>query len=125
VPKTRRSLFYLASYLILTGLGLLFAPGTLLKLLFANHDYPGAFVQFSGILMLGLGAIVINVICYGSRVFYRATLIARIPMWICIMGLYLYTRETFFVVVLCVLGLGILITGSCYLSERRNAGAQT
>ena len=123
MPKTRRSLYYLATYLILTGLGLLFTPGTMLKLLFANHEYPGAFVQLSGILMLGLGIIVINVILYGSRVFYRATLMARIPMWICIMGLYLYTRETFFIVVLCVLGLGILVTGSCYLSERGNASA--
>ena len=123
MPKTRRSLFYLASYLILTGLGLLFAPQTLLKLMFASHEYPGAFVQLSGILMLGLGILVINVIRYGSRVFYRATLMARIPMWICIMGLYLYTRESFFLVVLSVLGLGIAITGSCYLSERGNAGA--
>ncbi len=123
MPKTRRSLYYVAAYLILTGLGLLFAPGTMLKLLFANHDYPGAFVQLSGILMVGLGIIVVNVICYGSRVLYRATLIARIPMWICIMGLYLYTRETFFIVVLCVLGLGIVVTGSCYLSERNNASA--
>jgi hypothetical protein len=111
-------LFYLASYLTLTGLGLLFAPGPFLKLLFASHEYPGAFVQFSGILMLGLAAVVMNIIKYGSQVFYRATLIARIPMWILTLGLYLYTRETFFIVVLCVLGLGIVLTGSFYLSER-------
>lgn len=121
MPKTRRSLFYLASYLTLTGLGLLLAPAAFLKLLFANHEYPGAFVQFSGILMLGLAAVVINVIKYGNRVFYRATLIARIPMWICTVGLYLYTKETFFIVVLCVLGLGIVLTGSFYLSERGKA----
>ena len=121
MPKTRRSLFYLATYLTLTGLGLLFAPGTFIKLLFANHEYPGAFVQFSGILMLGLAAVVVNVIKYGNRVFYRATLIARIPMWICTVGLYLYTKETFFIVVLCVLGLGIVLTGSFYLSERKGA----
>jgi len=118
MPKTRRSLFYLATYLTLTGLALLFAPGPFLKLLFANHEYPGAFVQFSGILMLGLAVVVVNVIKYGNPVFYRATLLARIPMWICTVGLYLYTKETFFIVVLCVLGLGIVLTGSFYLSER-------
>ena len=118
MPRTRRTLFYLASYLSLTGLALLFAPGTTLKLLFATREYPDPFVQFSGILMLGLALIVVNVIKYGSPVFYRATLIARIPMWICILGLYLNTKETFFVVVLCVLGLGIVLTGSSYLLER-------
>ncbi len=118
MPKTRRSLFYLATYLTLTGLALLFVPGPFLKLLFANHEYPGAFVQFSGILMLGLAVVVVNVIKYGNPAFYRATLLARIPMWICTVGLYLYTKETFFIVVLCVLGLGIVLTGSFYLSER-------
>ena len=118
MPKTRRSLFYLATYLLLTGLALLFIPATFTKLLFATREYPGAFVQFSGILMLGLAAVVINIIKYGSKIFYRATLIARIPMWICTLGLYFYTKETFFIVVLCVLGMGIVITGSCYLSER-------
>lgn len=118
MPRTRRSLLYLASYLTITGLALLFAPRSFLKLLFANHEYPGAFVQFSGILMLGLAIVVVNIIKYGNPIFYRATLLARIPMWICTVGLYLYTKETFFIVVLCVLGLGIVLTGSFYLSER-------
>jgi len=39
-------------------------------------------------------------------------------MWTCTPGLYFYTGETFFIVVLCVLGLGIVLTGSFYLSER-------
>lgn len=121
MPKTIRSLFYLAGYLTLTGLGLLFAPQFILKLLFASHDYPGAFVQFSGILMIGLAVVVMNIIRYGNRILYRTTLMARIPMWICTLGLYLHTRETFFVVVLCVLGLGIVLTGSFYLAERGKA----
>jgi hypothetical protein len=122
LPKTRRSLFYLATYLTLTGLAMLFSPAWFLKLLFASHEYPGAFVQFSGILMIGLGIVVMNVIRYGSPVFYRATLMARIPMWLLILGLYFYTRETAFIVILGVLGLGIVITGSCYLAERGKTG---
>lgn len=114
-------MFYLAGYLSFTGLGLLFAPQLILRLLFANHEYPGAFVQLSGILMIGLAIIVANIIRYGNRVLYRTTLMARIPMWICILGLYFHTRETFFIVVLCVLGLGIVITGTFYLSERTNS----
>ncbi|HEX4278195.1 MAG TPA: hypothetical protein VHZ74_22730 [Bryobacteraceae bacterium] len=118
MPKTRRSLFYLASYLTLTGLALMFAPHTFLRLAFATRDYPGTFVRFSGILMIGLAVIVMNIIKYGNRVLYRTTLMARIPMWILILGLYFYTKESFFIVVLGVLGLGIVITGSYYLKER-------
>ncbi|HWF09714.1 MAG TPA: hypothetical protein VG297_14695 [Bryobacteraceae bacterium] len=118
MPGTRRSLFYLAGYLTLTGIGLLFAPQFVLKLLFANHGYPGAFVEFSGILMIGLAVVVMNIIKYGNRILYRTTLMARIPMWICTLGLYLHTGERFFIVVLFVLGLGIVLTGSFYLMER-------
>jgi hypothetical protein len=118
MPKTRGTLFYLAAYLTLTGLALLFAPQFTLKLLFANHDYPDAFVEFSGILMIGLAIVVMNIIKYGNRIWYRTTLMARIPMWICTLGLYFHTGEAFFVVVLCVLGLGIVLTGSSYLAER-------
>src|SRR3954454_15482476 len=104
MPKTRRTLFYLASYLLITGFALLFVPNQFLKLTFATREYPGEFVRFSGILMIGLAAVVINILRYGNKNFYRATLIARIPMWIGTLGLYLYTRETFFIVVLAVLG---------------------
>jgi len=116
-------LFYLAGYLTITGLALLFTPQSFLKLAFANHEYPNAFVEFSGILMIGLAVVVMNIIKYGNRVLYRTTLMARIPMWICTLGLYLHTRETFFVVVLCVLGLGIVLTGSFYLAESGNSEA--
>jgi hypothetical protein len=121
LPKTRRSLFYLAGYLTLTGLALIFIPHLFLRLLFANHEYPGAFVQFSGVLMIGLAVVVMNVIKYGNRALYRTTLMARIPMWILTLGLYFYTNETFFIVVLCVLGLGIVLTGTFYLQERANS----
>jgi hypothetical protein len=121
VPKTRRSLYYLATYLITTGLALFLAPQLTLKLLMANHDYPGTFVQFSGVLMIGLSIVVLNVIRYGNPNFYRATLFARIPMWFLILGLYIETQETALIIVLGVLGLGIVITGSCYLKERGQA----
>jgi hypothetical protein len=118
MKKTRRSLFYLAGYLFPTGLGLLLAPQWFMKLLFANHEYSDAFPQFSGTLMIGIGIVVVHVILYGNPLLYRMTLLVRIPMWLCTLGIYLHTGETFFLVVLAVLGLGILITGSMYLLER-------
>src|ERR1035437_7297271 len=118
MKKTRRSLDYLAGYLFPTGLCLLLAPQWSLKLLFANDDDSDAFPQFSGTLLIGLGIIVVTVILYGNPVLYRMTLIVRITLWVCTLAIYRHTGERFFLVILGVLGLGILITGSMYLSER-------
>ena len=53
--KTRLSLFYLGSYLVLIGLGLLFAPQGTLKILQSNRDYDDVFPRIAGMLMSGLG----------------------------------------------------------------------
>jgi hypothetical protein len=118
MKKTRRSLFYLAGYLFPTGFCLLLAPQWFMKLLFANHEYSDAFPEFSGSLLIGLGIVVATVIRHGNPILYRMTLLVRIPIWLCVLGIYLQTKETFFLVVLGVVGLGILVTGSMYLSER-------
>jgi hypothetical protein len=117
--RTRLSLFYLAGYLFPTGLGLLFAPQFFLKLLLSNQRYSDAFPQFSGILLIGLGIVVVTVILYGNPIFYRMTLIVRIVLWTGILFIWLRSRDPVFLVVLGVLGFGILLTGSFYLADRR------
>ena len=109
MPKTRRSLYYLATYLFLTGLAFLLVPQFSLRLLLANHPYSD---------VIGLAVVVANVIRIGDARFYPVTLMARIPMWFMILGIYLRSEEKSLLVVLGVLGLGIVVTGSCYLSER-------
>ena len=53
--KTRLSLLYLGSYLVLIGLGLLFAPESTLRLLQSNAEYGNVFPRIAGMLMSGLG----------------------------------------------------------------------
>ncbi|MEQ1945588.1 MAG: hypothetical protein ABL995_00260 [Bryobacteraceae bacterium] len=118
MKKTRLSLFYLAGYLIPTGLSLFFAPQWTLKALFASGEYTDVFPQFAGSLMVALGIIVLAVIRYGNPVFYRTTLIVRVWIWLSVLGIYLRSGERLLVVVLGVVGFGMLLTGSLYLSER-------
>jgi len=120
MPKTRWSLLYVAGYTSLTGLGLLLAPQLTLKLLFANHEYTDAMPQLSGALMIGLSIVIIHVILYGNRIFYRMTLLVRIPMWLSVVGIYFHTNETFLLVILGVTGFGIVMTSTFYLMERGN-----
>jgi uncharacterized protein YjeT (DUF2065 family) len=121
--RTRLSLFYLAGYLIPTGLGLFLAPQFFLKLLLSDRQYSDAFPQFAGILLVGLGIVVVTVILYGNPIFYRMTLIVRLALWTGIFVIYLRSGDPFFIVVLCVLGFGILLTGSIYLWERSGGTA--
>ena len=114
------SLFYLAGYLFPTGLGLYIAPQFFLKLLLSNQQYSDAFPRFAGILLVGLGIVVTTVIVYGNPIWYRMTLIVRLVLWTGIFGIWLQSRDPVFIVVLCVLGFGILLTGSFYLLDRRH-----
>ena len=118
MKHTRLSLFYLAGYLIPTGLCLYFAPRWFMKLLFSNRQYDDAFPQFSGVLLFGIGLIVLAIIRYGNPDFYRITLVVRVVFWLGILGIYLNTRDPFFIAVLCVLGFGMLLTGTIYFLER-------
>jgi len=52
--RTRLSLFYLSSYLLLIGLGLPFAPHATLTILQSNGDYGDIFPRIAGMLMSGI-----------------------------------------------------------------------
>jgi uncharacterized protein YjeT (DUF2065 family) len=119
--RTRLSLYYLAGYLFPTGLALFFAPQAFMKMLFSNQQYSDAFPQFSGLLLIGLGIVVVTVIRHGNPILYRMTLIIRIVLWTGIFAIWLQSRDPFFIAVLCVLGLGIVLTGSFYLADRRKS----
>ncbi len=118
MSKTRLSLFYLVTYLTLTGLGLMIAPEQVLRLLMASHQYDDAMPRFAGILMLALGLVVSQIIRLRVEALYPITVLVRLVIWVYVLWLYFHSGDTFFAAVLGVLGLGILITGSAYLSER-------
>lgn len=117
--RTRLSLLYLAGYLLPTGLLLYVAPQFLMKLLFSNQQYSDAWPQFGGVCLIALGILVVHVILFGSAVWYRATLMVRIVILAGIFGIWLRSRDPFFLVVLGVVGFGVLLTGSFYLADRK------
>ena len=117
--KTRYSLFYLATYLFLTGVGLLIAPDWTLRLLLSNGHYDAVFVRFVGALMIGLSAVVSQIIRYRVDVLYPTTVAVRLFFLACITWFYLSTRDPVFLVMLGVVGLGVLLTASGLILERR------
>ncbi len=60
--RTRVSLYYLATYLWLGGIGLIFAPGLDADPLFSSTDYPPVMLRSLGMFMIGLGMVVVQIV---------------------------------------------------------------
>jgi hypothetical protein len=119
--RTRLSLFYLAGYLIPTGLGLMFAPGMMMSALFAKGDYGEIFPSFSGVLLLSLGILVVRSIQTRAETLYPATLVVRSIIWLWVLRLFFVSGDPLWAVILGVVGFGLALTGICYFADRAKA----
>ena len=117
--RSRLSLFYLSSYLALTGLGLMFAPDLILKLLFSNRQYDDIFPRFAGVLMVAIAILVAQTIRHRVEALYPTSLVARSVIWLFVLWLYFHSGDPFFMVVLAVVGLGMVLTSVSYYRDRR------
>lgn len=116
--RTRLSLFYLAGYLLPTGLVFLVAPDLGFKLLFSTGQYGDVIPRMAGGLLLGLGIVVVQIIRHRVEVLYPTTVAVRL-MFLAIFGwLYARTGDPFFLAVMGVVGLGVLLTGAALLLGR-------
>ncbi len=119
--RTRLSLFYLASYLVLIGIGLLLVPHGTLGMLQSTRDYGDVFPRVAGMLMSGLGLSVFGMIRARASEQYPATLVVRLYFIVCIITFYRMTRDPLFVALLGIVGLGFILTVGSYLLDRRDA----
>lgn len=118
-PKTRLSLYYLATYLAITGLALLFAPQFSLKLLLSNGHYDNTFVQFTGAFMIAISMLVTQIIHHSVEVLYPTTLFVRAFFIAVILYLYFQTHDPLFLVVLAVVSLGVIMTSAAWLLDKQ------
>jgi len=120
--RTRLSLFYLAGYLLPTGLLLLAAPRVTLRLLLSTGYYGDVFPRVAGLLLLAIGIIVVQIIRLRVELLYSTTLMVRAVFLLGFLGFYRYTRDPLFLVLLAVVGLGVALTGTSYWLDRRERG---
>ena len=122
--KTRLSLLYLGTYLVLIGLGLLFAPEGTLRLLQSNTEYGKVFPRVAGMLMSGLGFSVFGIIRAGVPKLYPATIIIRMYFLACLAAFYWMTTDLLFLVLILIVGVGLVLTLSAHLLDRRETIAR-
>lgn len=118
MQKTRLSLYYLASYLLVGGVGLLLVPELALKLLFSSGDYGTAMPRTVGMFMVGMGAIIVQVIRHEATFLYPTTLAVRAFFLLTFLALYFSTGDPLFITLLFIVALGFVLTGYFYHSEK-------
>jgi hypothetical protein len=104
---------------VLIGLGLLFAPGSTLRLLQSNTEYGTVFPRVAGMLMSGLGLSVFGIIRAGVPELYPATLLIRAYFLVCLAVFYWMTADPLFLVLGLIVGIGFVLTLSSHLLDRK------
>jgi len=117
VDKTRLSLFYLAGYLWLGGIGFLIVPRFSTELFLSNTVYSDVMVSAFGMFMVGLGIIVVQIIRLRLHALYYTTLIVRIFFCVCLLALYYKSSNLLFLMLFGVVGIGVVLTGISYLVD--------
>ena len=119
MKKTRFSLFYLAGYLIPAGILLLVAPTFSTRLLLSNGDYGNVFPRLAGMLLIGLGILVVQIIRFHLDMLYTTTLAIRLFFCVCFIIFYLMSQDPFFLVLLAIVAFGLILTGTSYLLDKQ------
>ena len=119
VRWTRLSLFYLATYLLGAGVALIVVPSLALTLLFARGHYGDVMPRLLGVVLLALGIVIVQIIRHRLEVLYTTTLLVRVFIMLVLAGLLTYSGDPLFISLMAVVGLGMVLTGTSYLSERR------
>lgn len=116
--RTHLSLYYLLSYLLAGGVGLMAAPDVALRLFLSSGSYGDVLPRLTGMLMLGLAIIVFAIIRLKAEAMYPVTLAVRLFFLVGLAALYAYSRDPFFLVILAIVAVGVGLTGALWLKER-------
>jgi hypothetical protein len=119
--RTHLSLYYLAGYLVVAGVALIATGQLAMRLLLSNGEYGDALPRLLGVVLLALGILIAQIIRHRLEVLYSTTLVVRGLILTVLAGLFVATRDPFFLVLIAIVGLGVLLTGASYLLDRRGS----
>ena len=117
--RTNLSLIYVATYLLASGVFLLLAPQLALHLLFSTGDYGDILPRLAGLLLLGLGILVVQIVRYRLSALYTTALAVRVLFCLGFVVLYVMSRDPLFLVLIGVVGVGVVATSVSYVLDRR------
>ena len=122
--RTHLSLYYLVGYIIPAGLLLLFVPTFATQLLLSNITYDEPPLRLAGLVLLALGLLISQVVRHHVEALYTTTLVIRAILSLGLLWFFVSTGNPFFAVVLVVVLIGVALTGTSYLIDRREAASR-
>jgi uncharacterized protein YjeT (DUF2065 family) len=119
MKRTRISLFYVISYLLPGGLGLLAAPQLALQLLSSNGAYDDVMPRVVGMMMIALGVFVLQIVRRRVEDLYLTALAVRIGMLPIMLSFWLVSRDPLYLTLLGIVGVGVVYTSVSYRLDVR------
>ncbi|MHB8418241.1 MAG: hypothetical protein ACYDCL_09205 [Myxococcales bacterium] len=118
---SRWSLFYLAGYLWIAGLGLLASPHLVFTLMASPNAsaYGEVIPRMFGAMVLVVGTFVVQIIRFGLTQFYPTLVGVRLFLLAIWLWLYSVTRDPFFLVLEGIVGFGVALTVAGMFAARR------
>ena len=118
--RTRISLIFVASYLLLTGLGLLLAPRVTLQLLGSSIDYGATMPRWVGMFSVALAAVIGQVLRHRLTVLYPLGFFMPGAMLFGFVALFIQSGDKMFLVIAAVVSVGVATTGVSLWLDRRH-----
>ena len=119
--RTHLSLYYLAGYLLPAGVLLVFIPDIALKLLLSNGTYDMAPFRLAGLVLVALGILIVQIIRHRLEMLYTTTVAVRLVIALGLAWLFASTGDPFFFVIFVVVLIGMILTTTSILLDRRSA----
>ena len=117
------SLYYLVGYLYVGGLGLVVDPALALRLLFAVGSYGDVMPRLTGMLMLALGTIVLQLIRHQIHTLYLTAVGIRSGLCLGMIGLYVKSGDRLFLALFGIVAVGVILTAAGLALDRGRTGA--
>ena len=112
---------FVMSYLFLTGLGLLIAPGATLESMGSSVDYGSIMPRWVGMFSVALAAVIGQVLRHKLTVLYPLGFFMPGAMLFGFLALYFKSGDKLFLVVAAVVAVGVVATGvSLWLDKKRS-----
>jgi hypothetical protein len=118
---TRLSLIYLVTYLCIGGIAFMANPSLALKLFFSTGTYDLLTLRLLGVPLFSLGLTVVGIYYYKAEDLYPVTLWVRSFIFSAFVVFYIHTGDPLYLTLICIVGLGMLMTGVAYWRERKRA----
>lgn len=123
MQKTRRSLWFLTSFLLGSGASFLLLPQLTATLFLSNTIYPDLMLRVIGMFLFAFGIVMLQIVRHRVEVLYLTTVIVRAFIAASLLWFFAITMNPMYLVLASLVILGMVITGYNYLVERKFAAA--